>query len=225
MNGAELLAEARERTGDLEEPYAVSDARFLRFLNEGERAACRNGRLIIDSTTAACCQIALVASTPSYALHAKILFIRRAWITGQSQPLRRIHHKDLDPMGSEWMAETGRIGDIEGFITSLDTARVRPYRIPSESMTLNLTVCRLPLEDFQAGDNPTDPEIHERFHEHLVDWAEFRFYSQNDPELGNPKLAAEALARFEAQFGKESAAIDEAWIAANYGYVEDEGLF
>jgi hypothetical protein len=157
-----------------------------------------------------------------------VLFIRRARLEGRSPPLLRLYYQDLDAMGTEWIDEEG---EIEGFVTGIDTGKFRPYRIPSEAGTVHLTVVRLPLENMilepetPEEDDHFEPEIAEAYHEKLIDWMEYRHYRTRDADVENPKAAAEALARFEEEFGPASRAIDEAWIARNHGFIEDEGLF
>jgi len=71
----------------------------------------------------------------------------------------------------------------------------------------------------------TNPEIAARYHNGLVNWMLFRMFSKQDAETNDPKKAANALERFEEEFGKKSAAIDEKYIEDNYGYDGYDGVF
>ena len=219
MTLQELIEELRERVGDETIPPLVSDARLVKYANEAEREACRRGNLLVDSTTAECCQIALVAGTASYALHSKVIFVRKARLATAGRFLSRAHRKDMDRLGAEWLSESG---EVEAFVTGMDTGRLRLYRTPSAVDTVHLTVVRLPLADMEDAEADS-PEIHERWHMGLVDWMEFRYYSTRDEQIKDDKLAAEALARFERQFGPAPSAAEEAWALEQQGYLEDDG--
>lgn len=220
MTLQELIEEARERTNDRAAPYFCSDDRFTRFANEAEREACRRARLLVDSTSADVCQIDLAANVPTYPLDRRVLFVRRATIDGQSRPLVRIHHRELDARGTEWMTETG---DIDGWVVGLDTRMLRLYRVPTASGVARLTVQRLPLELMSANDD--EPEIEERLHTRLIDWMLYRYYSTNDAELRDDKAAAAALADFESEFGPPATAIEEAWAQEHYGFSDDGNVY
>jgi hypothetical protein len=219
MKLGELIDEARERTGDVNTPPLVSDERWTRFANRAQTEACRRSRLLVDSSTDATCKVTLVANTAVYALHKSVLFVRRATIDGQSRPLVRIHHRDLDMSGTEWMSETG---DIDGWVIGLDTGKLRLYRQPTAAGVARLTVVRLPLAAMAAL-NTDEPEIDERYHIALVDWMVHEFYSTNDSELKDETKAAAALAEFEREFGPAQPALEEAWAQEHYGFQADDG--
>jgi hypothetical protein len=219
MKLKELIEEARERTGDLTEDYKCSDVRFTRFANQAQREACRRSRLLVDSTTESICEIELAANTGVYDLDSRVLFVRRAIVAGQTRPLARMHHKDMDARGTEWMTETG--AEVLAWVVGLDTRKLRLYPIPTAAAVVTLTVCRLPLDDLEAKDD--EPEIEERLHDSLVDWMVYRYYDTADTEMRNPGKAAEALAAFEREFGPPATAIEEQWAAEHYGFQPDDG--
>lgn len=221
MNLAELIEEARERVDDnVPNPYLVSDERWAAFANDAEREAARRARLIVDTSSQQFCRIVLGPNQALYPLDPKVLFVRRARVEGRESWLRRLSHKDLDPMGTSWLSATG---EVEGFVPDLESRKFRPYRIPEVTTIAWLVVVRLPVEDMAQDED--EPEIPEAHHMGLVDWMEHRFYRIQDAEIRDEKAAGDALARFEANFGKRSSAIEEAWIEANHGFIEDEGLF
>jgi hypothetical protein len=146
--------------------------------------------------------------------------VRRATIDGQSRPLVRIHVRDLDPRGTEWMSETG---DVDGWVVGLDTQALRLYRVPTVNGTLRLTVQRLPLADMAADDD--EPEIDERYHERLVEWMVYRYFMTPDEEMRDPSAAQAAIQAFEAEFGPPQPAIEEAWAQEHYGFAEDGNVY
>ncbi len=220
MNLGELLAEARSRANDNATPSLWSDAEFTSWANEAEREACRRARLIIDSTTLECCRITLAIADPTYELHEKVLFIRRAKLVGRAPVLRRVSFQDLDETCPGWEDETG---EPRGYIPDMDNLMFRPYPIPTAVGVVNLTITRLPLEDMAAAQD--EPEIRSRFHLNLVPWMLYRAYSKQDAETIDLKKAGAFLAEFEAEFGKRSSAIDELWLEREHDFIEAEGNF
>ena len=77
MTLAELIASARADVDDAAATYLCSDTRFKEFANEAEEQAARRGRLLLDSSTAAICQLAVTANTEFVDLDERIIFVRR----------------------------------------------------------------------------------------------------------------------------------------------------
>lgn len=220
MTLSEMIQQARVLSDDLVEPHLVSRTKYVVWANQAEREACRRSRALLDSTTTAICQIALVNGTPTYALDARILFVRRVKLTDVSVPLGRVSRKTLDEGRPGWEDETGQ---PTHYVPDMGTGLLRPYPTPDASYTANLVVVRLPLADMEDGDD--EPELPARSHDGLVDWMLHRAYSMPDSEIYSPKKSAEHEARFIAEFGKRSSAQDEIWIEREHGYEQDEGIY
>lgn len=218
MQLSDLIAEARERTRDLSTPPSCSDARFTRFANEAEREACRRGRLLVDSTSTDICQIDITTGEASYPLDRRVLFVRKASVDSNPLFLKRISRKELDRLGSAWLSETG---EVMAFVPDMDTQALRLYRVPEANDTMRLTVVRLPLDDMIADSD--EPEIHERYHEKLVEWMVYRYFLTPDEEMRDPAAAQAALAAFEAEFGPPQSAVEEAWAQEHYALQDDDG--
>lgn len=221
MTLEELIAEARERVGDVSEPYLCSNTRFAMFANDAQKEACRRARLLVDSTTEAVCQVTVTAGTAVYALDPRVLFVRRATLDGQSRPLVRIPVDDLDRIGTEWLDEEG---DVDGWVIGMDVGKLRLFRKPTADGMVRLTVVRLPLADMTL-EPVTSPEIDSRLHLSLVDWMEYRYYSTRDSEMKNEAAAAAAAAAFTQEFGPPATAIEEAWAREHYGIEQDGNVY
>lgn len=220
MDLMQLMTTARRRLDDVVAPYLWSREDLIEYANDAQREACRRSRLIVDSTTPSICQIALVAGTPTYALDERIIFIKRAKLTGHVTPLGRAHSNDLDNAAPGWEDDTGV---PRAYVPNMDTNTFRPYPTPDDAYTANLTVIRTPL--VEMDDEDQTPEIASRYHIGLVNWMLHRAWMKTDSETYNPKAAAEAEAMFESEFGKRSSAQDESWIAREHGYFPEEGVY
>ena len=221
MNFEDIKAEARRLADDNDsQKYLWSDAEWLAWANEAQDEACRRARLIVDSTTAACCQITLANATATYDIDDRVLFIRRAKLTGRAPVLGRVSYRDLDREIPGWESETG---EPRGYIPDMDDRKFRPYPIPNASGTVTLTVIRLPLYCMETIQD--EPEIRPHLHRKLIPWMLYRAYSKQDAETRDEKKAAMWLAEFEAEFGKRSTAIDEMWLEREHDFLESEGNF
>ena len=220
MKLREIVEVFRYEVDDLAEPFLWSDEELIDYANDAENEAARRGRLLIDSTTPAVRQIAVLAGTASYALDPRVIFVRRAKLASRTLILARRSQRDMDECIPGWESHTGTVCD---YLTDCDTGKVRLYRTPTVDDTLNLSVVRLPLMATKKLDDT--PEIHPRFHRNLRHWMKFRAYSKQDAETRDEKKAADGLALFVQEFGDASRAIDEEWINREQGWDTYDGTY
>lgn len=205
LNG--LIQAFRSEVDDVVAPYLWSDPELIEYANDAQLEACRRARLIVDGSTTAICQIAVVANTATYALDPRVLFIRRARLTGLL-PLKRKNLQDMDSQYPGW--EDASASTPSALIPDFETGKIRLYPKPIANTTLNLMVVRDPLAEM--NDDTDTPEIAARYHRSLRFWMMHRAYLKKDADANDPKKAAESLALFEQEFGKKSSALDEVWI-------------
>lgn len=218
MKLGDIIELFRSEVDDIVEPYLWSHEDAIEYANDAENEAARRARLIIDSSTAAICTIAVIAGTHTYALAPSVVFIRRARLTA-SVPLSRKTTADMDeysPMWEESSRSTPRV-----YVSDADTGSIRLWPTPAANGTLNLTVVRTPVAEMKEDEDT--PELNARFHRSLRFWMMFRAYSKQDADTNNPKKAGDALALFEQEFGRKSSAIDEAWISREQ--IDGDGTF
>lgn len=220
MKLGQIIERFRIAADDLTQPYLWSDQEAITYAVDGENEACRRARLLVDSSTAAICQYTAAASATSITLDPRVIFVRRAIVSGKTVPLSRVNMRDLDASYPGWEAHTGT---VEGFVTDWATGKLRLYRIPTVETVINMTVVRLPLVDM--NDFEDTPEINARFHEGLVNWMLHRAYMKPDKETYDEKRAGEAEKRFVLEFGSKSSAQDEAWIGQQYGADDYDGTY
>lgn len=220
MIGKDLVAAMRESIlDDLEIPYLWKDTELLRFLNYAEVQACRRAHLIIDGDTAndsgtaatastagqkPLCTLAVIAGTSTYNLSRLILQIKRCQLSSLSLPLTGpLTYDDLDDRIPGWrgtggiVGTSGSTGHPDAFLNEPGNT-ITFVRSPGANDTAYLVVSRLPLISFSYL---TSPEIDERYHEGLMDWAAHLAYMKNDSDTQNLNLAAIHEKKFTTQFG------------------------
>jgi hypothetical protein len=220
MNLTALLSAGRDDLDDTVAPYFHSDARLTRFLNEAQREAARRARLITDSSTAAVCQIPIVAGTALYALDPRVIYVKRAQLLSQSDKLIKVTVLQLDSGCAGW--QTQEATPPTHWVPDFESGKIRLFPIPKANDTLYLTVIREPLVDMSGS---LAPEIAPRYHENLVHWMRYRAYMVRDAETYDPKKAAEALQLFEAEFGPATNAQNEVFNHERHGQDDYEGSY
>lgn len=221
MTLEELITACRtERLDDTAEPFGWSDDELTGYLNDAQDEACRRARLLVDSSTAAICSIAITSAKVLYTLDPRVIFVRRAKLASRSKPLGFASYLDLDEQCPGW---EDRTGTVELLVTDFETRKFRTYRTPTGADTLKLTVVRTALEPMAAGCD--EPEIAPRFHRSLIEWACYRAYNKQDVDALDPEKAGRALAAFEQEFGPKSPAIDEIYQSMRQPFDGSDGRF
>ena len=199
----DLFDEYREESGDSGTPPFVSDTWLTKRANEAEREACRRSGLLIESVHAMC-TVSVTAGDPVVALHKKIIDIKKARMSSDSQELYPI---TVSQLSLNWENDTGIPSH---YVTDYQSGAIRLYPTPTTSGDMILTVTRLPLDDMSAGTD--EPEIREEYHDGLVKWILYRAYAKQDADCFDPNKSARALAEFEREFGQRKSARSEAWM-------------
>ena len=217
MNLAKLIQLAREATQDLAEPYIWTDAEWAEFADDAELEAARRAHLLVDASSPAA-RAVVTASDPVVKLDPRVLFIRRARLASASVPLAMRVARRMDEEVAGW--ETAKPSTPSVLIPDWETGAVRLYPPPTQDDELILTVVREPLAAMD-GDLAREPEILPRYHRSLIEWMKYRAYSKPDTQSFDPKAAEKAEAKFAAEFGEKSGAINEHWALEQYYDVGD----
>lgn len=220
MTGQELLTSLREDIlDDAELPYLWKDTTLLRYLNYAEVQACRRGYLIIDGSTSndsgtagtagtlgqkPLCTLSLVPGQAVYNLSPKILQVKRCQLASLTYPLQGpLSYFELDELVSGWKGTGGVVGTAGtggypfGFLNEPNDT-ITFIQAPFAADTAYLVVSRLPLMQFSLG---TSPEIEEKHHDGLLDWAAHLAYMRNDSDSQNLNLAQIHENKFTQRFG------------------------
>lgn len=217
---SDILNIVRREIVDSTTPYLWSDVELIEFTSDAEDHACRNARLLIDSSNTLICRAAIAATNPFVVLDNRVLFIRRAKLGLVSQPLLRASYRDLDSSVAGWETVTGT---PTHYLTDYETGKIRLYPIPVVNDTLSLTAVRLPVTPITLLTQT--PEINPRYHRSLRFWIMYRAYSKQDSDTLDKQKAADNLALFENEFGPKSRAIDEEWIEREQAADPYDGTF
>ena len=220
MTGQDLVTHMRESIlDDTTIPYLWQDPELLRYLNYAEVQACRRAHLLIDDLTSndngtaatagtfgqkPLCTLAVLAEQAMYYLSPKILMIKRCRLLSMTVPLiGPVSYPELDDRMSGWRGTSGTVGTAgsggnPAFFINEPVNTITFVLAPSVADTAFLVVSRIPLTPFTLS---TSPEIEEKHHEGLMDWAAHLAYMKNDSDTLNLNLAKLYSDKFAAQYG------------------------
>ncbi len=198
MNSSELLELFRSEMADTVAPYLWSDVDAYGYMDEGQKRFCRKTDGIADARTAAVTQIAIVPSTDWYTTHAAILNIRKAT---RADTGRKVELYTAEQADSAGIIFDGREGPVKGLVLGLEPRAVRVTPMPNETVTINLSVYRLPLVTI-TDDGDQEFEIDEQHHRALLDWMKCRAYGKQDAETVDRRKEADYMERFDMYCAK-----------------------
>ena len=201
----ELITWLREMLDDEVNPYLWSNSYLLRALNQAEIQACRRAYAIIDKDTASVCCITLSASVATFALHSKILTVRRVQIGSADYPLTQITKVQLDEQYPGWWSVYG-VPEHYLIDTTDNTITVYPY--PQSVDVASMVVARLPLKSMTLAGSSV-PEVPDMYHQELLIWGRREAYLKPDSDTFDPERARAAEEEFTAKFGPLPSARDE----------------
>ena len=193
MKIEDIVREIRTTLNDFG-PYIASDEEWLdddadmlwknaeltSYLSRAEEEYCRRYP-IPDNASAEVCSAVVTATQAYITLDPRVLQVNQVMLSTGTKPLQRITLDELDEVRPElWQTETG---EPTHYIFEDHTLQLRLYPIPITTGTAALRVGRRPLRTLRWDYNHRHPEIPERHHRLLEDWAVHLAYLKEDTEL------------------------------------------
>lgn len=200
MTPSELLEQFRLDVADVATPYLWEDAEFFRYADEAQKQFTRLTDGIPESTSAPVTEIAVTAGNDTYALSPLVLKVRAARTLSDGRPLEVLNLEDMVTRGNYF---DGRTGTVKVVVTGMDVDTVRVWPMPSEDMTVKLSVFRMPLVDIT--DVSVAFEIAPHHHLNLLDWVKHRAYRKQDAEAFDKQKSDEFKTAFETYCTKVKA--------------------
>lgn len=178
---------------DQASPYLWADDQVYSYINDAQRMFCRLTDNIGDASTPEVIRINVTAGTEWYPTHPSILKVRACSRLDTGRPVDVLNRED---MAQRNMFFDGRTGPVSALVIGMESHKARVWPVPSEDVTLELLVFRLPLRTISEAQ--TALEVDEQHHEALLHWVKHRAYSVQDAEAFDKTKAAEFEAKFRA---------------------------
>lgn len=199
MKLEEMIHQYRRAARDHAQPGLVGESDLIDLFNEAEQEAAIRGRLLLELSDQAVCEIEVVPGQCSYPLHPALYelshlgFKRRGGMRRSSVTL--LSTGELDRTWPDWRDSTGE--PCHAIQTDKD---IRLVPTPSHAGVLHLEGYRLPRRSMcKMSDSP---EIHHAHHRYLHLWVLHRVYSIPDSEMFDPDRAVLSEREFTRYFGE-----------------------
>ena len=193
MNSTELLTTFRSEMSDGAAPYLWSDSEAYAYFDDAQNTFCRLTNGLSDARTAAVTQVAVVPSTQWYNTHTAILKVRTAQRGDTGRDVELVNAEHMSQFG---IVFDGRTGPLKYLVVGLEAHAVRAWPVPNETVTVNLSVFRLPLTSITAAAQAF--ELDAQHHRHLLLWAKHLAYDKQDAETFDRRKSDDFAARFRA---------------------------
>lgn len=179
MNLSELIGHLRcSVLRDDAKPYLWQDTELLRFINQAQNEFCRRTLCLIDDSSSFA-SFQTVSGQASYSLDDRIIFVGELGIETDDGNGNLSYHELVDRTRHQ-LRNSYSQGRPYGFNLQVATNKIRFYPVPDAVYQIRMVVGRLPLRDLQNGKDV--PEIPERYHLTLCDYAASLALMNNDPE-------------------------------------------
>lgn len=176
MTSDELLDLFRDEAADQEAPYLWSDSLIYSYVDDAQKMFCRLTDGISDATSPLT-RLDVAVGDSYLATSPLILRLRNASRADTGRAVEVVNIEDLPARG--WRYD-GRTGPVDALVIGEEAGKARTYPLPSEALTINLSVFRLPRSSIANAGQPL--EIDEQHHRHLLMWAKSLAYGKQDAE-------------------------------------------
>lgn len=211
MNLRDLIDRFRKDTQDTGSPKMWDDEEITDYANEAEDEACRRAGLLVDSSSDIT-ELDIAAGDSVLELDESVIYVRRAILVSTGRRLTPRVSRAMDEEVPGW--ESSMASSPMVFIPDWESGKLKLWPPSKNDDVIRTTVVRTPLKAMEDDDDV--PEIPRRHHVGLLEWMKHLGYLKQDADTFDPKKASEHEARFTAEFGPPSAAIDEHWAAEQY---------
>ncbi len=188
MNSSSMLAAFRDEMADQELPYLWSDAAIYRYIDSAQKMFCRLTEGIEDARTYT---LSVVPGTAWYQIDPVILKVRDATRTDTGREVPLVALEKARPEG---IIFDGATGPLKVLVSGFEKDALRAWPVPDETVTVTLSVFRLPLVRIEEADQ--DLEVDDQHEAGLMLWVKHMAYDKQDAETFNKSKSMEYEQRF-----------------------------
>lgn len=189
----DLVDTLRVTINDTVSPYLWSVDDLELYINAAQQQATLRANLLFESSNATYCSIVLAPAVAVYQVHALVYEVRSVLL--DNKLLTRTTKEHLNSEDEGWQTTTGT--PTHYILTGQE---LQVYPTPVSVGVLNMTVYRLPITIVSL------PDIPERYHLQMLDYAAFLAYSKRDSDTSSTSISAQYINRFTANFGEAQTA-------------------
>jgi hypothetical protein len=210
MKLQDLIVLFRKQMSDEDPPYLWDDDELLQYATEGQNALVRAVGGIVDTQTAAICNLTVTKGNPWVTHSPLILHLRSGFLLTSKRDIFFGSEGELKEAFPNWdygwtypsasINDDTYTGPSAFGILGMQESQIRMYPVPDTTEVLQAKVYRLPYPGIV--DQQSVLEIDAAHHIHLIKGMRAQAYSKHDAETYNPKAAADMEAAFTAYCDK-----------------------
>jgi hypothetical protein len=196
----------RKQMADEVPPYLWDDDELLQYAVDAQNAVVRAVGGLVDTTTAAICNLTVTANQPWVTYNPLILHLRSGFLTTSKRDVFFGSEGELREAFPNWdygwtypsasINDDTYTGPTAFGILGMQENQLRMYPVPDTSETLRVRVYRLPYPGIV--DQQSVLEVDAVHHIHLVKGMRASAYLKHDTETYDPKAAERFQASFDA---------------------------
>jgi len=171
-----------------------SNEELTRFINQAQKEAAKNAKLIFDNSKTITTQI----NVKEYPLDSNIFIVDDIYDTVTGKYLEATDIKLLATQKPKTQIPTH-------YSLNESSGTIQLYPTPSDVRILGMFTFNLPKKDFSFSSSGDNAEIREEFQIPMLWYAAFLAYNKDEPNTLDPQKALLYKNLFEEQFGKSSA--------------------
>lgn len=169
-----------------------TDETLVRYINQAQNKFAMLTACIRDGTTPEVCQVKLTAGASKFALNPKVVAVMSVRYPGDDRDLARAGHDVFDTYHTpdrRWFntdlltsqtpgkplaysTDESMVEDTNGSFNAMEL-RIYPPVSADYAATVNMRVVRMPLRQLSTENLEGRPEIPERYHMDILDWAAY----------------------------------------------------
>jgi len=183
-----MLTAFRDEMADQELPYLWSDAAVYRYIDDAQKMFCRLTEGIEDARSYS---LDITPGESWYETSSLILKTRDATRSDNGRDVPIVNIETAQYSGVKF---DGATGPLKVLVSGFERNALRAWPVPDETVTVTLSVFRLPLVRIEEADQ--DLEVDDQHEAGLMLWVKHMAYDKQDAETFNKSKSMEYEQRF-----------------------------
>lgn len=179
-----------------------TDASLVNYINDAYFRFCHLTEYIQDASTPEVCEIPLVEGTTTYSLNPAVIRVLSVELGNLVLPVvsTDVYHGSRADIASYEKVRKEQFPGVHAVVPDYDIGKLVVVGTPTAEDAggvLRLRVTRYPLERMDLKVSDETPELPERFHLDLLEWAAYRALRNHDSDGEAMQKASAHSTRFE----------------------------
>ena len=178
MTSDDVLTLFRAEVADTALPYLWADEDVYGYIDDAQKMFCRWTDGIAD-VSSVFLQLNVTPGADGMSTDLSIKRYRGAWRLDNGKEIDLISREIMPSKGLRF---DGQTGPVRRLVIGMEDGYLRVHPVSNETVSIQLSVFRMPVNDITPDLAPQDFEINPRHHRHLLLWVKHLAYNKQDTE-------------------------------------------